>query len=70
MTLEPTGTMCALLLVGVAHAFGLVGVTHAFGTVGHVQRSVRGTVKHILGTGLITGTINCEFCDPGRNRNT
>ena len=23
-----------------------------------------------LGTGLITGTINCEFCDSGRNRNT
>ena len=22
------------------------------------------------GTGLITGTINCEFCDSGRNRNT
>ena len=23
-----------------------------------------------LGTGLITGTINCEYCDSGRNRNT
>ena len=25
---------------------------------------------YTLGTGLITGTINCEFCDSGRNRNT
>ena len=23
-----------------------------------------------LGIGLITGTINCEFCDLGQNRNT
>ena len=29
MTCEPTGNMCALLLVGVAHTFG---------TVGHVQQ--------------------------------
>ena len=30
MTFEPTGNMCALLLVGVARTFG---------TVGHVQQS-------------------------------
>ena len=23
-----------------------------------------------IGIGLIIGTINCEFCDLGRNRNT
>ena len=36
MTFEPTGDTCALLLVGVAHAFGKVG---------HVRRSVRETSK-------------------------
>ena len=25
--------------------------------------------EYILGIGLITGTINCEFCDLGQNRN-
>ena len=39
MTFEPTGDTCALLLVGVAHAFGKVG---------HVQQSVRKTAKHTL----------------------
>ena len=39
MTFEPTGDTCALLLVGVAHAFGKVG---------HVQRSVRKMAKHTL----------------------
>ena len=39
MTFEPTGDMCALLLVGVAHAFGKVG---------HVQRSVRKTANRTL----------------------
>ena len=38
MTFEPTGDMCALLLVGMAHAFR---------TVRHVQRTVR-TAKHTL----------------------
>ena len=28
------------------------------------------TTENTLGTGLITGTINCEFCDSGRNHNT
>ena len=36
MTFEPTGDTCALLLVGVAHAFGKVG---------HVQQSARKTAK-------------------------
>ena len=39
MTFEPTGNTCALLLVGVAHAFGKVG---------HVQRSVRKTANRTL----------------------
>ena len=38
MTFEPTGNTCALLLVGMAHAFGMVR---------HVQRSVR-TAKRML----------------------
>ena len=36
MTFEPTGNMCALLLVGVARAFG---------TVSHMQQSVRRMAK-------------------------
>ena len=39
MTFEPTGDMCALLLVGVPHAFG---------TVSHVQQGVRKTAKCTL----------------------
>ena len=39
MTFELTGGTCALLLVGVAHAFGKVS---------HVQRSVRKTAKRTL----------------------
>ena len=39
MTFEPTGDRCALLLVGMAHAFGKVG---------HVQQSVRRMAKHML----------------------
>ena len=39
MTFEPTGDRCALLLVGMAHAFGMVG---------HVQQSVRRMAKRTL----------------------
>ena len=39
MTFEPRGNTCALLLVGVAHAFGMVN---------HVQQSVRRMAKHTL----------------------
>ena len=39
LTFELTGDICALLLVGMAYAFG---------TVGHVQPSVRRMAKHTL----------------------
>ena len=39
MTFEPKGNKCALLIVGVANAFGMVG---------HVHQSVRRMAKHML----------------------
>ena len=39
MTFEPKGNKCALLIVGVANAFGMVG---------HVHQTVRRMTKHML----------------------